>query len=490
MARIMPDTRKVVRTLALLFLLGVVQPCLAGPWVEPGDVRLRHDLNLLSDAGLLYIPLLTWPLAWQDIQKNLTTPTDSASPAARSSYLRVKNRLEQELYNEYASANARLAVAAKPVRFRTFRDTSRENAEAEAGLTWTGEYLAYDLQLTGVSSPDDGKSIRFDGSSAGILLGNWSLSIGALDRWWGPGWEGSLIMSNNARPIPAVIFRRNHSDPFDLPVLNWFGPWQLSFSMGRLEGSRHIPHALLMGIRLSFKPWNGLEIGLSRTAQWAGSGRRHDLATFRRMMLGQDNPGQGGVTIANEPGNQLAGIDIRFVPLPSIIPLAVYTQWAGEDEAGGLPADRFAIFGAEVWGGLGDSGASWRLHVEFADTLAGFHKAMPMFNTVYEHHIYRSGYRYYGRSIGHSVDGDGIMFSAGGLLIDAAGRTWEILARRIEPNRNMPGAESIMSLALWSNFDIGSNDFSLGAGVNRNKLKSTGARTTDTYLEMQWSRNF
>ena len=30
------------------------------------------------------------------------------------------------------------------------------------------------------------------------------LRLSVTDRWWGPGWDGSLILSNNARPIPAI----------------------------------------------------------------------------------------------------------------------------------------------------------------------------------------------------------------------------------------------------------------------------------------------
>jgi hypothetical protein len=45
---------------------------------------------------------------------------------------------------------------------------------------------------------------RADGSYLGVNFGNFMLSAGLMERWWGPGWDGGLILSTNARPIPSV----------------------------------------------------------------------------------------------------------------------------------------------------------------------------------------------------------------------------------------------------------------------------------------------
>ncbi len=39
-------------------------PASADPWIEPGDVRLRHDIELLADAGIIRAPVTTWPVSW------------------------------------------------------------------------------------------------------------------------------------------------------------------------------------------------------------------------------------------------------------------------------------------------------------------------------------------------------------------------------------------------------------------------------------------
>jgi len=378
------------------------------------------------------------------------------------------------------------------VRFRTFTDTPRSTVEVGTTASMMGDNWAVHLQGTAVvRKPRDKKRWRPDGSYASGILGNWIFSAGWQERWWGPGWDGSLIMSTNARPVPAISLSRNASDPIDFPVLNWLGPWQFRFFQGLLEGDRAVPHALLTGIRLSFKPTPNLEIGLSRGIQWGGRGRPRNAATFLRALKGNDNVGFLGATAANQPGNQEGGFDLRWASPLFDLPYAIYAQGIGEDSSKRFPTRYMSLFGGEVWGDLGKVGASWRLHVEYAETFAA------RFNIAYEHGIYRSGYRYYSRSLGHSIDGDGRQLSLGATVVDERGGTWEALLRGIRTNQDniSPGtvkipAEQILSLQLRTIQQFGNSKLTLGIGVNRNKL--TFANTTDTVLhtEIQWKTRF
>jgi hypothetical protein len=88
---------------------------------------------------------------------------------------------------------------------RTFADTPREEGELTA---WTSGFLGHRwglrLEVTGVVDPDDDQTVRIDGSYVAGKFGNWIVTLGAQERWWGSGYEGSLILSNNARPVPAI----------------------------------------------------------------------------------------------------------------------------------------------------------------------------------------------------------------------------------------------------------------------------------------------
>jgi len=493
------------RCSALLFLPIMLSVCflahsaMADPFAAPGDLRLRHDLQLLADSGLLNIPLTTWPIPWGDISNALADRKKVHDSVALASWRRVHQRMEREFSNRL-QLSSRLTASASPVRFRTFTDTPRSTVEVGATASMMGDYWAVHLEGAAVvRKPRDGKRWRPDGSYASGILGNWILSAGWQDRWWGPGWDGSLIMSTNARPIPTISLSRNASDPIDFPVLNWLGPWQFRFFQGLLEGNRAVPHGLLTGMRFSFKPTSSLEIGLSRAMQWGGRNRRHDLKTFIRALIGSDNTGKLGVTAANQPGNQLAAFDMRWKsPIGNNLPYAFYAQLTGEDASSRAPAAYLGLFGLESWGRLGDAGASWRLHTEFAYTTANlFSGDFNRLNVAYEHSVFRSGYRYYSRAIGDSIDGDGRQISLGATVVDARGGAWEALLRSIRTNQDnsSPGpvkipAENILSLQLRTIQQFGNNKLALGLGVNRNHL--VYANTTDTVLhtEVQWETTF
>ena len=37
------------------------------PWLAPGDVQVRHDIQLLVDAGVINLPMSAWPIAVSDL---------------------------------------------------------------------------------------------------------------------------------------------------------------------------------------------------------------------------------------------------------------------------------------------------------------------------------------------------------------------------------------------------------------------------------------
>lgn len=428
--------------LALAAVLLCPAESLADPWAAPGDTSLRHDVSVLADRGVLRGPVTSWPLSWADIARDVLggRATGSLDPAAQAALIRVQRAARRVTRTGELHWHTRAVAAEEPTPLRTFADAPREEGEIEAGVDWTGYRFALRLQATAVVDADDDKDIRFDGSYVGVNVGNFMVSAGYMDRWWGPGWEGSLILSNSARPIPALTIERNYSDAFKSPWLSWIGPWRASIVFGQLEGHRtDFDDARFLGARVSFKPLPQLEIGLSRTAQWCGEGRSCNFDIFTDLLLGRDND----QAPTEQPGNQLAGYDLRWAF--QSIPLALYGQMIGEDEAGGLPSKFLGLGGAEVWGST--RSGTWRAHVEYADTSCSFSHADPEFNCAYESGIYTQGYRYRGRSIGHAMDGDGRMYSVGALLLDDADDRWEVLVRRVELNRDAVNPDPRHTLA-------------------------------------------
>lgn len=289
---------------------------------------------------------------------------------------------------------------------------------------------------------DDG--LRFDGSYFAARLGNWATGFGQVDRWWGPGWDGALLLSTNARPVPAVFVKRRTPEPFENKWLGWLGPWTATSFLGRMEKERATPRPYLWGMRLELAPSivPGLEIGLSRTMQLGGEGRPSGWKTFADAFLSQDNVGGNtGNDRASEPGNQLAGVDFRW-RLIGRLPVALYGQVAGEDEDHFLPNALLYGLGVETWG-EGESG-TWRLFVEYANTGTWWWTGDPRReNVTYTHHLYTDGYRHYGSAVGHWADADSSVVSAGWLWSGNSGGGWGVVARVGELNRDGAGANSI-----------------------------------------------
>ncbi len=258
-------------------------------------------------------------------------------PQSQQAIQRIQSKLNKQYRYNHVQLTAGISGGNTIPVIRSFASMPREEKQIYASGSWMDEDYAFKLKLTGVDEAQDNKGLRLDDSYASIKLGNWLLSAGAQDRWWGPGWQGSLIMSHNARPVPGIAVQRVQSQAPETRWLKWLGPWSFMTYIGQLESERVIPNAKLWSARFTFKPFSSLEIGLSRAAQFGGEGRPEGLKTFWQMLLGQDNSGEDSITVENQPGNQLGGFDFRWsLPLESF-PSALYFQLVGEDESGMLP---------------------------------------------------------------------------------------------------------------------------------------------------------
>jgi len=231
-------------------------------------------------------------------------------------------------------------------------------------------------------------------------------------RHWGPGWVGSLILDGAAPAVPALGWRRTIVQRSSNPWLEWIGPWGADAFFGRLQGHVTPARPYLLGMRIQLSPNDRLDIGLSRTMQWGGRGRDESSSSLLNALLGNDNVGFDGITRDNEPGNQLAGVDLRWVADP-VSQTAFYLQIVGEDEAGHLPSRNMLLVGADAR--VPTASGQLRFFAEFADLLAGriSDDARPL--AAYRHSVYAQGYTQEGFSLGHAVGGDSRLASAGWL---------------------------------------------------------------------------
>ncbi|MBC8347567.1 MAG: hypothetical protein O3A82_15045 [Verrucomicrobia bacterium] len=439
-------------SLWLLVCLWLPISFFASPFLSPEDPFLRHELRWLRDNRLLDAPLNTWPISWGGIDARLKE--DDQDPV----FDRVRDRLDKERTAGWGPTIGRIGFRGDRGVARSFQAEPRGGFSGGVERAWMGDRFAGKLRLTNVRGvePDwRGRiddNFQFDGSYFATRLGNWSASFGQMERSWGPGWDGSLILSTNARPVPAFSIDRRIPEPFETKWLSWIGPWNATMFLGQMEEDRgnqkplvnDYPEPYLWGMRVEFAPTivPGLEIGLSRAIQLGGQGRPRHFDIFMEAFIGHDNTGANtGLATETEPGNQLAGIDLRW-RLPGDLPLALYGQVVGEDEDHFLPNALMFQYGVETWGKLESS--TWRMFLEYVDTASTWWTDdTHLRNVSYNHHIFGDGYRHHGRSVGHWADSDSEIVSLGGLLANFDGNGWGGTARVGKLNRDGAGQSAV-----------------------------------------------
>ena len=421
---------KYMHVFVMLFLaLSTTCAVRAEPWLDTRNVGLRVDIERLSNEGIITVPINTWPLMWSSILNDLDATDSKTVPSSlHASYARVITAARAATRTHKAQQSVRVSGANQSHVLRHFGDTGRDDAEFSLRRNDMTEHFAYNLEATRVVNPWDGEKQHYDNSYLGFVWGNWIALVGSVERWWGPGWNSNLILSNNARPTLGASLQRNYSEPFDVPVLSWLGPWTTNLFIAKLDDERVINNAKLIGMTVGFRPIPRLEINLRRTAQWGGDGRPETFSNFLELVTGlADNCGSSSCK-AQEPGNQLGGIDVRW-NLPWYNS-ALYWQTVGEDEAGGLPSKRASQVGLQF--NLSGNGFDGILFIEHDDTSTKSSQAR--YNVLYNHSIYKTGYRYQGRAIGATWDNDSQVTSLGAVGYLANGDRLEVRASYGELN--------------------------------------------------------
>ena len=421
----------------LLCLFATTLPLMAhaSPWINVGDLAARHHLEALQSEGCLAGVTTSWPISWAAVSKGyaLARSRLSGKQAARceNAHIRyLKRELEQARQNS-SQLFLTLAASNQEPLFRGYSTTPRDESEAQLSASTLGKHWAGQISVSYVDGERDTRHLRADDSYLAGLLGNWQLGVGAIDRWWGPGWQSSLVLSNNARPVPALWVSRQVPYAPQSPWLHWIGPWDLRVFAGQLEHNRYVPNAKLLGARFVFKPWSHLQIGLTRMAQWGGEGRPESLKSLGDVIIGKDNGASSGFGKGQDPSNQLGGVDFRL-SIPTALPLGVYGQFIGEDQAGYVPSRYSALAGIDLVSNLGKG--SQRYYIESTETRAGSWFAQHSFHTAYEHSRYRSGYRYYGRNLATTWEGDARVTTLGIQQFFDRGVTMSVNLSRAELN--------------------------------------------------------
>jgi len=195
-------------------------------------------------------------------------------------------------------------------------------------------------------SDDESSSIdvRLHKGYVKLTAFNLDLLVGRDSLWWGPGYHGALLMSNNAHPFDMI--KLSNPKPVLLPWLfSYLGPAQFNLIFSELNDEREgqqLKDPFLYGLRLGIKPHPFLELGVSHLVLFSGEGRRNlSLSEIFNTLYGNENQ-DGEKTDSNQEIAVDAALTIPNLKkyLFLVDGLKLYVEWGGEDT--GLPPDRRA----------------------------------------------------------------------------------------------------------------------------------------------------
>lgn len=204
--------------------------------------------------------------------------------------------------------------------FTTNAPTDLENSNGErleqglnlrfAGSSWAeaGGMLAAYLHPEFLVGSDHESGRLVEGYLKG-RLGFAELLAGREPLWWGPGFHGSMLFSNNALGLDMV--RLQTANQITLPWLfKYLGPLKFAAFFGQFEEEREFPNAKLTGVRVDLAPFPWLELGLARAVMFDGKGRpKINFYEWPGVHFYGNRLGTEGSKFA---GNNLWQVDLTF----------------------------------------------------------------------------------------------------------------------------------------------------------------------------------
>ncbi len=421
---------------AMLMISGLTPAEASAPWAEVGDAQLRDDIELLQTAGVLKGPLTSWPLPWAQIEEALDDPVlETLPPGLAAAARRIQLRLDHG-----RGLGIHGDITLRATNGESLFKTYETGARGDEDVSFRAQTENGNLTISiggGWRNDPRGQKLNLDGTFVTLSLGNWLLSAGNYDQWWGPSSQASLVLSNSAHPFPKIGFTRLHPEPFEVPVLRWFGPWRFEGFAGVLNGDRSDPYKnpALAGLRLSFMPSDRLEIGISRIIETCGKGRSCGFSNWKKALFPFNRADNTG-TLA-DPGNQQVIFDAKYTWPPGYVNMSHYGQILFED---GFKESYSWLAGTTLTGHDTNFG-TWKFGAEFTDTIARrvFDTTITggkirQFRSTYLHFIYLDGTSYRDRPLGFSLDGDARAISLFGSLTDIKNRRWTAAIRRTDIN--------------------------------------------------------
>ena len=264
--------------------------------------------------------------------------------------------------------------------------------------------------LLGIGATNNADNFYLREFSLKLSYANVALEVGRGTQWWGPGYHGSLLLTDHAFPMDMI--KLGTERPFQLPgFLSGLGDWKVNAFLAQLDRNRDFSRARVFGLRISYLPASWLEFGLTRLTQFGGRGRDQSFPeTIVDTYIHPSN--QSADKDVNEQA--MADVRLRIPSVPYLVPfpagLQLYGEIGTEDKWSQLPLPSRAALLGGIYIPQVFEGDTMDLRIEYADTDYGRRRHPELRQVWYNNAPYTSGMRYRGFPLGHHMGTDGIDF--------------------------------------------------------------------------------
>ncbi|WP_394242579.1 capsule assembly Wzi family protein [Vibrio astriarenae] len=187
-------------------------PATASPWLESNDPFLRSSLHKLSDNYLLLAPMSSYPLRWSTLGDDIKTKHSDASVRYAVQHLRhAMNNAQFSRGNVMAKA----IYQSTPQAHLGFGDNGTDKWGIYSSYDHLDDDFSFRLSINYADSPQpsaalsgsDSKydtDVNFRGSHLSFNLGFGLVSLGYLERWWGPSWQHNVQQASFGETSPSL----------------------------------------------------------------------------------------------------------------------------------------------------------------------------------------------------------------------------------------------------------------------------------------------
>lgn len=300
----------------------------ASPWVEADDPFLRSDIQFMADSSLVQMPTSTYPVRWSLFSDQFSkVDIQHFSKAEELAYRNVQYRLDSERLGRGRSHLTISGATDAQTGNNGFGGYLRTNKGISASHEIMADQFAFRV-ASGYRQADESEDHwNFDNSYFAVASRDVSLSIGWLERWWGPGWQHNSGMAQESYPLPAFSF--SYQQP-QVPLLGalWFetliAKQDNKAADDYLSASRLALRPIsYIQMGATYKSWFGSDESANKTEEWLNAVTNDNGNGFCSIdaRVSSRLPWQGAGGIYGEKGRtrddslkyQMTGVDAQWL---------------------------------------------------------------------------------------------------------------------------------------------------------------------------------